>query len=254
MNEQSAETKASSLQDRATAALLRLAALDQKEQSDAETSAIENARSRAETALSLLTESVSSSAALTEMSVELVGLDPRRRKDAGDSRRALRTAAAAFLDPDTPLTNRLTGQSVQGALKQADGVARALVGTLNASVDAERVRLRPPDIGEPIPDVPNKFAVFRRVKEAKERLETSVENRAPSELTTVVRQLRESAAVWSQLRPELQAAIADLPPQVRRFVEAASTDDGVPWARITAEVRAWLDQDDHGETYRVRRW
>lgn len=243
-----------SLQARATGALLRLAALDEKQQSDAETSAIENARSRAETTLTLLDESISAARVLSEMSVELIPLEPRRRKDAGDSRRALRTAASAFLDPDTPLTNRLNGQSVQGALKQADDVARAVLKGLNAAVNSERLRLLPADICEPIPDVPSKFAVYRRVRNAKERLETPVESRRASDLPVVLRQLHEYAATWAQLRPELQAAIAELPPEVRGFVEAASTDEGVPWSQLTRPVREWLDEGDHGETYRVRRW
>jgi hypothetical protein len=247
-------TGTSTLQARATAALLRLSALDQKEQSAAETSAIETARSRAETSLTLLNECLTTSAQLADLSVHVVKLDARRRKEAGDSRRALRVAAAAFLDPDTPLTNRLNGASVQGALKQADDVARALVRALNASVDAERVRLRPSDIDDPVPDVPGNFAVYRRVKDAKAKLDQVVENRAVSELTSLVGQLRDSAAVWGQLRPQLYAAMSELPPEVRGFVEEASMEDGVPWARLTVAIRAWLDEGDHGDTYRVRRW
>ena len=244
----------SSLQARSTAALLRLAALDQKQQSDAETSAIENARSRAEATLGLLDDAIATAEALVEMSVPLVPLDERRRTDAADSRRALRTAAAAFLEPDKPLTKRLNGTSVQGALKQAQEVAAAINKLLNASVDAERLRLRPADIDKPVPDVPNKMSVFVKVKAAQKALETSVENRAVSDLAALVRHLRESAGVWAELRPELEAAIAELPTEVRRFVEAASGEEGVAWAELTPAVRVWLDEGDHGETYRVRRW
>jgi hypothetical protein len=248
------DSSSSSLQSRATAALLRLAALDQKQQTDAETSAIENARSRAEATLGMLDDAVATAEALVGLSVPLVPLDARRRKDAAESRRALRTAAAAFLDPDTPLTNRLNGTSVQGALKQAQEVAAALGKLLNASVEAERVRLRPADMDNPVPDVPNKMSVYVKVKAAQRTLETSVENRVVSDLAAVVRHLRESAGVWADLRPELEAAIAELPTEVRRFVETASGEEGVAWAELTPAVRAWLDEGDHGETYRVRRW
>jgi hypothetical protein len=248
-----ADSSPISLQTRAATALLRLAALDQKHQNDAETSAIENASSRAETILGSLNDAVAATGELVALKIPPIPLDKRKRKDAADSRRALRTAAAAFLDPDTPLTNRLNGDSVQGALKQAQEVAKAVEKNLNATVDAERLRLGPPDIAKPVPDVPNKFSVYRKVKEAQRVLETPVENRAVSDLVAVLRQLRESAGVWSQLRPELDAAIAELPSEVRRFVEAASCEDGVAWVALTPAVRNWLDEGDHGETYKVRR-
>jgi hypothetical protein len=241
------------LQARAASALLRLVAFDQKQRSQAETSAIEAARLRSESSLDTLNSALTARDELVRLGVLVPQLDNRRRKDAADGRRALRSAAAAFLDPEASLTNRLTGDSVQGALKQSEDICRVLVRLMNDAVDAERVRLRPLDLEKPIPELPNKYATYRRLCTVKLRLEAKVEGFGSSELVGKLEDLRKGVSTWTTERPELEEAAAVLQPEIRKFVEMAGTDAGVPWARLSAEVRAWLDEDGHGEIYRVRR-
>jgi hypothetical protein len=124
---------------------------------------------------------------------------------------------------------------------------------MNDAVDAERVRLRPADLGKPIPDLPNKYAMYRRLCTVKLHLETKVEGFRSVELVGKLEELRKDASTWTTERPQLEEAAAVLPPEIRRFVELAGTEAGVPWARLSAEVRSWLDENGHGEIYRVRR-
>jgi hypothetical protein len=243
----------SSLSSRASAALFRLAEAEQRAQDAAEVSAIENARARADRAGKVLAEAMSARTRLVEQGVAVAPLALPKRKEASDSRRALRTAAAAFSDPEIQLTNRLNGESVQKGLKRAESVGSALVRALNTAVESERVRLRPSGLDSPIPDVPGKESIVVKLTNLKRTLDAPVDNVTPDDLPQLLEKMRRAAETWTNLRPTLAAEIDRLPAAVQAFVHAAGTDDGAPWSLLTSEVRMWLDVEGRGEAYRVRR-
>lgn len=243
----------SSLHQRASATRLRLAEAEQQEKDAAEIGAIETARARAERARDVLSHAFWAKATLEEEGVAVTPIASQRRKEAVEARRALRSAASAFSDPEVPLTKRLNGDSVQKALKQADSLGVAFQRALNAVVDSERVRLCPSDLTEPIPDIPGKDLTVVKLKNLRNTLSTAVEGMPPSDLPEKLRKVRSAAEIWAQLRPALKAEVDQLPVAIRTFVEAASTDEGAKWSHLTAEVRKWLDTAGNGDEYRVRR-
>jgi hypothetical protein len=167
--------------------------------------------------------------------------------------RNLRAAATRAADPGHDLTDRLRGVAVQDGLKAAETTAKLFEKTLVDAADTERLHVAPPDLDSPIVTMPGKESLQARVR----KIQSSLSQRFSgpiSELPIVIARWRRSAAEWDEVREELKRAVAELPPEIKAFVEAAATNTGASWSRVTTAVREWLDTDGHGEGYEVRKW
>lgn len=239
------------LKDQAAAARLAIAESDRRSKNQAELAAIAAARVRAKSAADLIAQALSVRESLAQHSVVPQRLPASRRKAAAEGRTALRRAATQLTDPDRQLTNLLNGQSVQGALKQAEDLAKALTSSAQAAVEERRKALLPGDLDRPVPDIPGQPGIVLRLRRAKTRLEEAVVAVPLSDLSERLQRLEEAAETWRTLRPTLDAEVAALPPAIQRFFQAAATEAGASWSLVTPEVRDWLDEPGRGEQYRV---
>lgn len=243
---------APSIARRAANALLNLDRLVEKDRSEEETRAITTARDRATATTLRLRGLQDRRTALVSLGLSVAPLAPTRRKSAGDARTALRSAASALTKVGSDVTSRLNGPGVQNALKQGEELAAVLESALIASANAERLRLRPDGLDDALPNVPGKYSLNARLERLRHRLNVSVSSADLPTIQETIETIRQARSDWDQLRPGLDAAIGVLPLAVQRFLSAAHNDEGAPWALITDEVRAWLDEGDNARSLRMR--
>jgi hypothetical protein len=246
-----AGTELGSLAERANQALLALADRADREKTEAELSAITAACTRAEA----LTASLVS---CTHVGAELAsrGVDHARPSLPPEAAKAipnLRRTATQAADPDQDLTDRLRSGAVQDGLKAAENTVKRLEQALIRAADAERQRLMPADLDRPIATMPGSEslqAAIRKIRTSLSQPFTGPVYKVPA----VVDQWRQYAAQWEGLGDEVSRRLAELPPEIKAFIEAAASGEGALWSMVTAAVRDWLDADGHGDGYEVRKW
>jgi hypothetical protein len=240
-----------SLAERANQALLVLADRADQKKSETELNAIATACARAEALTSRLQAASHVAVQFNALRVSHV-----RRPIPSSAAKAipnLRAAATRAADPGQDLTERLRSGAVQDGLKAAETTAKLLEQGLVDAADAERLRLTPSDLNSPTATMPGSESLQAQIR----KIQSSFSQRFSgpvSDLPATIGRWRQSAAEWEEVREELKRAMAELPPEIKEFVEAAGTSDGAPWSIVTAAVRDWLDLDGHGEGYEVRKW
>jgi hypothetical protein len=246
-----ADPAPNSLTDRANHALLALADRADQKKAEAELSAIATACTRAEALTARLVSCARICAELSGRGVEHVRstVPPQAVKAIPN----LRRTATQATDPDQDLTDRLRGGAVQDALKAAETTAKLLEQALIRSADAERIRLAPDDLNRPVAAMPGNESLQARIRKIRTSLTQSFAGPA-DDVPAAVDRWRQYATEWASLRDEVSQRLADLPAEIKAFVEAAASDHGAPWSIVTPAVREWLDADGHGDGYEVRKW
>lgn len=240
-----------SLADRATQALLALADQADRKKTEAERNAISTACNRAEALTARLTT-------CSDIETELVARGvahsrPSIPPHAARSITNLRRVATQATDPSQHLTERLRAGAVQDSLGSAEAIAKSLEQSLQKAGNAEQKRLRPEGLDQPLAAMPGSESLqvrISRIRSAWSRPFTGPIEQLPA----AVDSWRQHAADWDDIQRELSRRLADLPPEIRTFIEAAASDVGAPWSLVTAAVRDWLDTDARGDGYKVRKW
>jgi hypothetical protein len=241
----------SSLAERANQALLALADRADRKKTEAELAAITAACTRAEALTVRLV-------ACTRIDAELAsrGVSHARPSVPPPAAKAipnLRRTATQAADPGQDLTERLRGGAVQDALKAAATTAKHLEQALIRTAETERVRLTPDDLDRPIATMPGNESLQARIR----KIQTSLSQPFTGpvdQVAAVVDRWRQYAGEWEGVRGEVSRRLAELPLEIKAFVEAAASEGGAPWSMVTSEVREWLDADGHGDGYEVRKW
>ena len=240
-----------SLADRANQALLALADRADRKKAEAELTAITMACNRAET---LTTRLVTCAGIGTELSAHGVKhVWPNTPPQAVKAIPNLRRTATQAADPDQDLADRLRGGAVQDALKAAETTVKLVEQALIRSADSERSRLAPEDLDRPVAAMPGSESLQARIRKIRTSLSQPFAGSVDDIPAAVVR-WRQYATEWTGVRDEVSRRLADLPAEIKAFVQAAADDRGAPWSMITPAVRDWLDTDGHGDGYEVRKW
>ncbi|MBQ0903145.1 hypothetical protein [Micromonospora sp. U21] len=240
-----------SLGERANQALLALADRADRKKTEAERSAITTACNRAEKFAARLAACARIGAQLESLDVEYVR--PRVPQPAVKAIPYLRRVATQAADPGQELTERLRGGAVQGALEAAETIAKLLEQALIRAADAERARVTPADFGRPIPNMPGHESLQARISRIKASLSRPFVG-SIDDVPATLERWRRDAAQWDDVRDEIGKLLAELPLEIKAFVEAAASDSGAPWSMVTPAVREWLDNDRRGDGYGVRKW
>jgi hypothetical protein len=241
----------SPLAERANQALLALADRADRKKTEAELSAIVTACTRAEALTARL-------AACTRIGAELASRDmghvrPSAPRLAVKAIPNLRRTATQAADPDQSLTERLRSGAVQDALKAAETTVKLLEEALIRAAEAERVRVMPEGLDRPIATLPGNESLQARTRKIQTSLSQPFTGPVDA-VPAVVDRWRQYASDWEGVRDAVSRRLAELPAEIKAFVEAAAGASGAPWSMVTPAVREWLDIDSHGEGYEVRKW
>lgn len=240
-----------SLADRANEALLALADRADREKTEAELNAITAACTRAET---LRDSMVTCTRVGAELASRGVGhVQSSIPETVAKAITNLRKTATLAANPGVDLTDRLSAGAVQQALKAAETTVKLLEQALKRAADEERKRLTPSDLDRPIVTMPGHESSQVRIRAIK--LSFSRPFAGPiQDLPSFIDEWRTLAAQWNDLRDETNQQLTELPPEIKAFVEATTSENGAPWSLVTAVVREWLDADGHGDGYGVHKW
>jgi len=243
---------APTLAQRAEAALLALTARAKQQKSEAELTAIAAARDRAEKAAAAMQAIADTAAEFTKRDVPhtLPSLPPA----SGRSIANLRAAATRIRDADQneDLTGRLKGDAVQDALKAAENLAKNSEQALRRAAEAERLRLAEGS-DRSVTSLPGRESTQAQAL----RIQTALKQQAGpniSDLPIAIDRWKTNAQAWQQVIRDLEQAVSELPAEIKAFVEAAATDSGAAWSLVTLAVRDWLDTNDNGDGYGMRKW
>lgn len=242
----------SMLAQRATDALLALTAREIQQKSEAEVIAILSACDRAEKAAAALQAIAETSAELTRRGV--AHKLPTLPSAAGRSSAQLRAAATRVLtsDQSEDLTGRLKGAAVQDALKAAENLVKASEQVLRRAADEQRVRLAEGS-DRPVAALPGRESVQAQALRIQSALKQPASGNI-SDLPAAIDRWEAAAQAWQQVILDLEHAVSELPAEIKAFVEAAATEAGAAWSLVTLAVRDWLDTNDNGDGYGVRKW
>jgi hypothetical protein len=180
-----------------------------------------------------------------------VAVGEPRRPDAAKARRHLRSLATRVTDPSVELTDRLTSKSLDDVWDVARRTAKAAERALYEAADEERQRLRPDDLGELAAPVSGSTAMA--VTRIRRTFDQAAKDIAVEQLPSAVRRWRAGALEWEDIRKVVAEAMSTLHPEVQAFLDAATAVQGAPWPLVTEAVREWLDRDENGDGYVMRR-
>jgi hypothetical protein len=241
------------LAQRANDALLALTARASQQKSEAELAAITAACDRAEKAAAALQAIADTAAEFTRRDVPyaLPSLPPA----AGKSIPNLRAAATRVRDSDQneDLTGRLKGGAVQDALKAAENLVKTSELVLRRAAESERIRLAEGS-DRPVTSLPGRESVQAQAVRIQATLRQQAAGANIDELPAAIDRWRAAARAWKQVIHDLEQAVSELPTDIKAFVKAAATDGGAAWSLVTPAVRDWLDTDENGNGYGMRKW
>lgn len=186
-------------------------------------------------------------------------LSPPDREACKSGRANVRRVSKQLLGDEGKRQSLLTSPSLQEAIAAADKAWKSIVTKANQALEAEQQRLRPDNLDQPIPELPNATSKISRLRRHQHRLTSKVgvqtdkilELAAGDEAKELL-ELRDAAREWATLHAELQQALAEQPPKVRRFLEAASGEAGAPLSYLTPEVADWLERTDSADRFVIR--
>ncbi|MEU7800672.1 hypothetical protein AB0B10_15510 [Micromonospora arborensis] len=240
-----------SLVERANQTLLTLADRADRKRTEAELATIATACNRAETLTASLKDCTRIGEELSFLDVEYSrpAISPSARNTIANLRRAATEAS----NPDRDLTERLRGGAVQDALKAAEVILSLLERALTRAAVEEQRRLIPVDLDRPVPAMPGRESLHVRISRIRLSLSKAYNGTAQGAPAAVERWRRDSTE-WEEIRTEIDRILAEFPSEIKAFLEAATGGSGAPWSLVTPAVREWLDSDDNGEGYGVRKW
>lgn len=242
-----------SMAARAETLLIRLNQLQVQKDDQAARNVIETLRSRASISRKNLHEIVAVKPELRKLEVNVPSLPAAKKKETATARTALRTTATSIVGVAlSDLASRVKGDSVDKALRVAEGLSKTLLSDLNKSVDGERQRILPSDIADPIVAYPGASHVLVvRLQHMQERLREPVVEVATSDLPRRVSELRDLVDSWLKDRPLLEQSLEQHDDELQAFLRRASSEEGVRWTMVTSKVRSWLDEGENASGIRM---
>jgi hypothetical protein len=146
----------------------------------------------------------------------------------------------------------LKGDAVQDALKAAENLVKTSEQVLRRAAEAERARLAEGS-DRPVTSLPGRESVQAQALRIQATLRQSAIGQI-AELPTAIDRWHAAAQAWEQINRDLEQAVSELPAEIKSFVKAAATDGGAAWSLVTPAVRGWLDTNDNGDGYGMRKW
>jgi hypothetical protein len=225
-----------------------------EEQEDADAwNRIRTARAQAKQGREALQSAVAALARLEEAGVSRPSLPRARAESVVKSRRNLRATATNITGVETgEMAKKVSTASVHEALRAAEDTARWLVTEMNRAVDKKRLELLPENIADRVIRYPGvQHSVIVGLERRQQLLQTPVSGVAASDLPKKMEDIRESVAYWDANRPDLDKARDSEHPDIKRFMDAAGSEEGASWALITDVVRNWIASDENADSLRI---
>lgn len=225
-----------------------------EEQADADAwNRIQTARAQAKQGREALQSAMAARARLEAAGVSRPSLPRTRAESVVKSRRNLRATATNITGVETgEMAKKVSTASVHEALRAAEETARWLVTEMNRAVDKERLELLPEKITERVIRYPGvQYSVIVGLERRQKLLQTPVSGVAASDLPKKMEDIREAVAYWNANRPLLDQAQQAQHADVKRFLDAAASEEGASWALITDVVRSWIASDENADSLRI---
>lgn len=244
-----------SLADRAENVLIKLSAAVAGQKNADAVGKIENARQRAKESREKLHSLL---AALPDLeSAEVAGptLTAARIREVAQARQTLKTTATNIVGKEIEdIASRVSTATIDGYLNLAESLNRSLLAEVNRAIDRRRVELLPDRVAEPIisfPGVPYfNILALRRIQTTLQATVTGLVS--VDEALKRLKEIQAGVTEWNEKRPLLDQAAESQPPEVKRFMAAAASEEGASWDLVTDEVQDWLAIDDHADSIRIR--
>jgi len=243
-----------SLADRAETTLIRLTAVLTDKKNAEAVSRIENVRQRAKVARENLNALLTALPAMEAAGVARPQLPSAKSKDLAKARQAFKTTASSVAGKEVDdIASRVSTATFDSYLGLAENLYNILLAQLNKAVDARRIELSPDKISEPIVALPGvAYSDILALQRIQRTFQTPVAGLASvSELLKRLKEFETAVEEWAEKRPRLDEATQTQPEQVRRFIAAATSEEGAPWELLTDEVRDWLSIGDHSDSIRI---
>jgi len=244
----------SSLANRAENVLIKLSAAVAGQKNADAVGKIENTRQRAKESREKLHSLLAALPALESAEVTRPTLTAAKRKEVAQARQTLKTAATNIVGKEIEdIASRVSTATIDGYLNLAENLHKGLLAEVNRAVDRRRIELLPDRVAEPIisfPGVPyTNILALRRIQKT---LQTTVTGLASvDEVLKRLTEIQAGVTEWNEKRPLLDQAAQSQPPEVKRFMAAAASEDGACWDLVTDEVRDWLATEDHADSIRI---
>jgi hypothetical protein len=225
-----------------------------EEQEDADAwNRIRTASAHAKQGREALQSAIAALARLETAGVSRPSLPRARVESIGKSRRNLRATATNITGVETrEMAKKVSTASVHDALRTAEDTARSLVTEMNRAVDKKRLELLPENITDRVIRYPGvQYSVIVGLERRQQLLQTPVSGVAASDLPKKIEDIREAVDYWKANRPLLDQAQRSQHADVKRFLDAAASEEGASWALITDVVRNWIASDENAESLRI---
>lgn len=183
--------------------------------------------------------------------------DAARKARTGLRRNATRCEQTDIKPQD--LMQIANGRSTQDALIAAGKLVDAMISRLERALDAERDRLAPNGLDQPLPEVPGHSARIVRLRgtqqlfQRDQRVDRDAVGRGEGDaVLRPLTALRDRAQQWSEDYPTVMKAVESESPQVRAFLTECASAEGAALSMATVEVLERLKRDGLLNEFRVR--
>ena len=160
---------------------------------------------------------------------------------------------------DQELLNFLNSDRSRNAVEKAGRSITEAAQLLVDAVNRHTEQVRPASIDEPVPPVGLNATTTFKMQNAQRVLTSMMKLPAATELSELPNRLvgrleaiEEYVDTWNRLHPELAEVQRSLHPEVRGFVEAASSQEGAPLSLLTESVLAYLRENEALSDFVVR--
>ena len=220
--------------------------------------AMDNVHDRSRKALSHIEAAKRYRTALRAEGLDVGVLAPGERKACETGRQTARRVATQLLSQEGKRSGLLTTEAVEQALGAATTAWKTILVRSNQAVQTEQARLRPSGLDQRIPELPG-ARLKVELQHHQQKLQASVGvlpekllDLAPGSEAREVRELRAAAEQWKELHAQLTERLKEQPPEVQRFIHAASSEAGAPLSWLNERVLAWLEQAGATDNFVIR--
>jgi hypothetical protein len=214
---------------------------------------IKTARAQAKQGREALQAAVAALTGLEAVGVSRPGPPRAKAESIVKSRRTLRATATNITGVETgDMAKKVSTASVNHALGTAEDIARWLVAELNRAVERKRLELLPGNVTDRVIRYPGvEYSVIVGLEWRQKLLQTTVSGVAAGELPKRMEDILEAVAYWRAKWPLLDQARQSQHSDVKRFLDAAASEEGASWALITDVVRSWIASDENADSLKI---
>jgi hypothetical protein len=214
---------------------------------------IKTARAQAKQGRDALQAAVAALARLETVGVSRPSPPRAKAESIVKSRRTLRATATNITGVETgDMAKKVSTASVNQAMGAAEDIARWLVAELNRAVERKRLELLPGNVTDRVIRYPGvEHSVIVGLERRQNLLQTTVSGVAASDLPKRMEDILEAVAYWHAKWPLLDQARQSQHPDVKRFLDAAASEEGASWELITDVVRNWIASEENADSLKI---